>query len=476
MDGEPDTPCRNEALELHVRCVPGEGKVQLYLALCDGNTLSFNRPSDSDMASTLRRLSLTVQKRRRLADKKKKGATGGKAKGSGKKGPQSGKGGVGNREELTAALFDKETGEPIEVDGALNGDGWVRLCGNGDGNHATPGETTGNTGEFVAGAAALQGGEFGSGNGSTSSEKKGLVVVRIGPTTPATAADADAATEASPSAGAADTASAENGGMEIPGAAAAAAGEDAGFLEMDVVVNPPAVTSLECSIAQPMTGFSVVAQAEAEFGTGMRWEWLVEEEEQPVAGADAAAAAAAAAADGLSRRGGFTRVVGRMRAYNPVDADVGLRLMVRCTPMGAEGRRGRPVVRVLMSPVRPGRVPGPLALRRRWLEARGGGVYGGGGEGSREIEGLVDGTEGGMREGGGRVLPGGAAALGGTRKRRRRLRVMCYNILADMYCTSEQADKVLYPHCPKEYRAMDYRMQMVAREVRGHAADLIMLQ
>ncbi|CAN0047140.1 unnamed protein product [Ectocarpus sp. 13 AM-2016] len=165
-----------------------------------------------------------------------------------------------------------------------------------------------------------------------------------------------------------------------------------------------------------------------------------------------------------------------MRAYTPVDADVGLRLMVRCTPMGAEGRRGRPVVRVLTSPVRPGRVPGPLALRRRWLEERGGGVYGGGGEGSTEIEGLGDGTEEGVREDAGRLLPEGAAAVGGTRKRRRRLRVMCYNILADMYCTSEQADKVLYPHCPKEYRAMDYRMQMVAREVRGHAADLIMLQ
>lgn len=35
---------------------------------------------------------------------------------------------------------------------------------------------------------------------------------------------------------------------------------------------------------------------------------------------------------------------------------------------------------------------------------------------------------------------------------------------------------MLYPHCPKEFRAMDYRMQMVTREIRGHAADLIMLQ
>ncbi|CAN0199089.1 unnamed protein product, partial [Ectocarpus fasciculatus] len=338
------------------------------------------------MASTLRRLSLTVQKRRRLADKKKKkGANGGKAKakGSGKKGPQSGKGGGGTGEELTAALFDKGTGEPIEVDGALNGDGWVRLCG---GNYATPGETAGNTGVFAT-AAAPQGDELGSGNGSTNSKNKGLVVVRIGPATAAAAAaaagPADAATEPSPSTGAADTAGADDGGMKIPSDAAPAtagedAGEDAGFLEMNVIVNPPAVTSLECSIAQPMAGFSVVAQAEAEFGTGMGWEWLIEEEgeeEQPVAGA---------AADGCSRRGGFSRVVGRMRAYTPVDADVGLRLMVRCTPMGAEGRRGRPVVRVLTSPVRPGQVPGPLALRRRWLEERGGGVHGGGREGSTE--------------------------------------------------------------------------------------------
>lgn len=66
----------------------------------------------------------------------------------------------------------------------------------------------------------------------------------------------------------------------------------------------------------------------------------------------------------------------------------------------------------------------------------GGGVYGGGGEGSTEIKGLTDGTGGEVREGRGRLLPGGAAAaatVGGTRKRRRRrIRVMCYNILADM--------------------------------------------
>lgn len=44
------------------------------------------------------------------------------------------------------------------------------------------------------------------------------------------------------------------------------------------------------------------------------------------------------------------------------------------------------------------------------------------------------------------------------------------------YCTSAQADEILYPHCPKEYREEGYRMQMVAREIRGHGADLVMLQ
>ncbi|CAN0481523.1 unnamed protein product, partial [Ectocarpus sp. 8 AP-2014] len=140
---------------------------------------------------------------------------------------------------------------------------------------------------------------------------------------------------------------------------------------------------------------------------------------------------------------------------------------------GTKGKAGGSRAHVSSSTRSRPRTPSPAEAL---AGGEGGGVYGGGGEGSTEIEGLADGTEGGVRDGGGRVLPGGAAAVGGTRRRRRRLRVMCYNILADMYCTSEQADKVLYPYCPKEYRAMDYRMQMVAREVRGHAADLIMLQ
>lgn len=47
-------------------------------------------------------------------------------------------------------------------------------------------------------------------------------------------------------------------------------------LEIDVIVNPPGVTSLEYSTSLPMTGFAVLAQAETEFATGESWEWLRE--------------------------------------------------------------------------------------------------------------------------------------------------------------------------------------------------------
>lgn len=70
------------------------------------------------------------------------------------------------------------------------------------------------------------------------------------------------------------------------------------------------------------------------------------------------------------------------------------------------------MVRVLTSPVRPGVEPGPLALRRRWLDERRGG------ESTAEEEGGGEGVVG----------RGGRQSEG----RRTRLRVMCYNILADM--------------------------------------------
>ncbi|CAM9231739.1 unnamed protein product [Sphacelaria rigidula] len=44
------------------------------------------------------------------------------------------------------------------------------------------------------------------------------------------------------------------------------------------------------------------------------------------------------------------------------------------------------------------------------------------------------------------------------------------------YCTSAQADEMLYTYCPKKYREADYRMQVVLRELREYDSDIIMLQ
>lgn len=44
------------------------------------------------------------------------------------------------------------------------------------------------------------------------------------------------------------------------------------------------------------------------------------------------------------------------------------------------------------------------------------------------------------------------------------------------YCTSAQADEVLYPHCPRAFREAEYRMQVALREVRSYGADLLMFQ
>ena len=79
---------------------------------------------------------------------------------------------------------------------------------------------------------------------------------------------------------------------------------------MDVVVNPPAVTSLECAVGLPMAGFAIVAQAEAEFEAELSWEWLreeLEEVEQNESSGEPAAAAAAAVAvavgEGATKKG-----------------------------------------------------------------------------------------------------------------------------------------------------------------------------
>ncbi|XP_071942824.1 2',5'-phosphodiesterase 12-like [Antedon mediterranea] len=56
------------------------------------------------------------------------------------------------------------------------------------------------------------------------------------------------------------------------------------------------------------------------------------------------------------------------------------------------------------------------------------------------------------------------------------LRVVSYNILADLYADSDFARDVLFSYCPPDILHIDYREQLLLKEITGYNADLICLQ
>lgn len=56
------------------------------------------------------------------------------------------------------------------------------------------------------------------------------------------------------------------------------------------------------------------------------------------------------------------------------------------------------------------------------------------------------------------------------------LRVVSYNILADVYAQTELSKTVLYPYCAPYALELDYRINLVRKELCGYNADLMCLQ
>ncbi|XP_044752653.1 2',5'-phosphodiesterase 12 [Coccinella septempunctata] len=56
------------------------------------------------------------------------------------------------------------------------------------------------------------------------------------------------------------------------------------------------------------------------------------------------------------------------------------------------------------------------------------------------------------------------------------IRVVTYNILADLYCDSDYTRDVLHPYCPAYALQLDYRKQLILKELLGYNADIICLQ
>ncbi|XP_022123100.2 2',5'-phosphodiesterase 12 [Pieris rapae] len=55
-------------------------------------------------------------------------------------------------------------------------------------------------------------------------------------------------------------------------------------------------------------------------------------------------------------------------------------------------------------------------------------------------------------------------------------RCVTYNILADLYCDSDYTRTVLHPYCPSYALEIDYRKQLILKELTGYNADIICLQ
>lgn len=56
------------------------------------------------------------------------------------------------------------------------------------------------------------------------------------------------------------------------------------------------------------------------------------------------------------------------------------------------------------------------------------------------------------------------------------LRVVSYNILADIYAQTELSKTVLYPYCAPYALQLDYRQNLIKKELTGYNADIICLQ
>ncbi|KAH8353432.1 hypothetical protein KR084_010939 [Drosophila pseudotakahashii] len=56
------------------------------------------------------------------------------------------------------------------------------------------------------------------------------------------------------------------------------------------------------------------------------------------------------------------------------------------------------------------------------------------------------------------------------------IRVVTYNLLADLYASSDYAGSTLFSYCPSKYLQIDYRKPLFINEIIGYNSDLICLQ
>lgn len=121
---------------------------------------------------------------------------------------------------------------------------------------------------------------------------------------------------------------------------------------------------------------------------------------------------------------------GSDRVFTPSNMDVGLKLKLKCMP-GNESRLGLAVELVTSCSVEAG--PGRCTFDDRHLYTR-------------------------------KVTDESS------------IRVVTYNILADIYSQTEFSKTVLYPYCAPYALELDYRQNLIKKELSGYNADIVCLQ
>ncbi|KAM3959054.1 2',5'-phosphodiesterase 12 [Aphomia sociella] len=123
-------------------------------------------------------------------------------------------------------------------------------------------------------------------------------------------------------------------------------------------------------------------------------------------------------------------VVGNEYIYTPTAQDIGMKLKLECTP-GNDKTRGPVVEAVSKNVVEAG--PGVCPFETRHM-------------------------------------------FTGTNLKNKSFRCVSYNILADLYCDSDFTRSVLHPYCPPYALHIDYRKQLIMKELLGYNADIMCLQ
>ncbi|CAH6778946.1 2',5'-phosphodiesterase 12 [Phodopus roborovskii] len=202
-----------------------------------------------------------------------------------------------------------------------------------------------------------------------------------------------------------------------------------GDVKYKVERNPPAFTELQLP-RYIMAGFPVCPKLSVEFGDAASSVFRWYKEVRPGASEPGHGGLTAAAASHSLPPSSWTDTGVGERVYTPCNADVGLRLKLHCTP--GNGQRFGPSRELeSVSPVEAG--PGTCTFDHRHLY-------------TKKV------TEDSF------------------------IRTVSYNILADTYAQTEFSRTVLYPYCAPYALELDYRQNLIQKELAGYNADILCLQ